>query len=471
MEIKTFIPFELDGHIENCYNSCMETLKDDDSWGIFIDHDAMFTTVSWYKQFVATINTNPEYACFAVYTNRVGNEEQILEGVDSNNHDICYHREIGKRLQKNEYNYVEDITNWENKFSGVAFALKKSAWKDCPFEQWTNQVLYGVDNMLHNSLKAKGYKIGLAKGIYVYHWYRADIHSLFQFQNNTIISNEEDKIPSYPNSYLITNECKENINQLYEQIPATVDYVICENVMNDYEHQRCVNRYFRDWTLVYWQGKTAVYYNDIPREKVLIAMPIKMDYTIDDETTKFCATSIKNGWHWLKAPSIEPTLARLMMTAWFLHKPEFKHYTHIFYLDADTTPPFAAIERLLLHNKDVVTAVTPIWLQGNLYMNVQANNRPQNLFYQEMPADIFEIDRVGGSALLVKRNVLEKLEFPYWKIKMSETIEELLKIGNPMVQGSDYNFCDKIKDAGFSIYADPTILCSHYKKINLLTLI
>lgn len=169
-KITTFIPYDRDAKLERSYNECMASLPDDDCWGCFIDHDAMFTTTDWFLQLQDIIKANPQFDCFTAVTNRAWNKEQLI--ADYDNHDIRYHRYIGRKRQHQFRKQVNDIT-LSTPISGVVILLKKSAWKHCNFRKWPERKLVGVDWMLHNDLKAKGYKLGLMKGIYVYHWYRA----------------------------------------------------------------------------------------------------------------------------------------------------------------------------------------------------------------------------------------------------------------------------------------------------------
>ena len=50
--IYTHIPYTPKEHgtkIGYAYNKFMEMLPNDDDWGCFVDHDAMFTTPTWYN--------------------------------------------------------------------------------------------------------------------------------------------------------------------------------------------------------------------------------------------------------------------------------------------------------------------------------------------------------------------------------------------------------------------------------------
>jgi len=183
--IRTFIPYapkEHDRDLAWTYNEYMRGLPSDDAWGCFIDHDAVFTTSDWCSQMETIISQNPEYSCFTAMTNRAYASWQIPEGVNSINHDIRYHREIGKSLQEANGKRVNDVTGCANlpappptsPLSGVVILYQKRAWKQVPFRLMQPGRLTGVDNLLHLDLRDKGFKVGLMTGIYVYHWHRAD---------------------------------------------------------------------------------------------------------------------------------------------------------------------------------------------------------------------------------------------------------------------------------------------------------
>jgi GT2 family glycosyltransferase len=150
------------------YNNFMNLVNDDD-WVLFLDHDAMFTTKNWFTQIEDIIEKNPEYSVFTCMTNRIGIRTQKLKGVDSENHNITYHRNIGKDLGEK---YYSDVVEYVNEYlSGVVILIKKDTWnKVGGFKPG----FLGVDNRLHKDCINNGIKVGLMTGVYVYHWYRGD---------------------------------------------------------------------------------------------------------------------------------------------------------------------------------------------------------------------------------------------------------------------------------------------------------
>jgi len=150
------------------YNKYMGLLKEDD-WACFIDHDAMFTTDDWYKLVQDIIATNQGYGLFSAVTNRIGNPDQKFDKLEPT-HDIIYHRKIGAMAMKQFGTNVMDVTD-KHCISGVVMLVSKAAWKKAG--GFMNGFL-GVDNDFHKRIAKAGYKVGVAKGLYVYHWYRQD---------------------------------------------------------------------------------------------------------------------------------------------------------------------------------------------------------------------------------------------------------------------------------------------------------
>lgn len=170
------------------YNQFMEILPDDNDWACFIDHDAMFTTPNWLNQLQFIIDKNPNIGAFGARTNRVGYSWQLLGNIDVDNHDIKYHRAIGKHLQKTYYDQISpgatfEIPNAKNskysgwminepRFSGTLILVKKSVWKKINGFKQTG--FLAVDDDFRARLHKHKIKFGIMDGVYLYHWYRAD---------------------------------------------------------------------------------------------------------------------------------------------------------------------------------------------------------------------------------------------------------------------------------------------------------
>ena len=103
--IYTNVPYSTDflnPDLGKSYNLFMDLLSHKD-YALFIDHDAMFTTKNWFYQISRIVDKCPDFGVMTVKTNRIGNPFQRYPGIDRNNHDIKYHREIGKKIQKERF--------------------------------------------------------------------------------------------------------------------------------------------------------------------------------------------------------------------------------------------------------------------------------------------------------------------------------------------------------------------------------
>lgn len=172
--IHTYIPYapkSIDKNIGAVYNQFMNMISDDD-WACFLDHDAMFTTLNWYKQLENIVESlsfsNRDARLLTACTNRIGNPEQVVEGIEAQNHDIYYHRKIGKQRQ---VEYGSSLRECKILVSGVVILISKETWKQTG---GFSDGFLGVDKDIDNKIRELGYKSYIMDGVYCYHWYRAD---------------------------------------------------------------------------------------------------------------------------------------------------------------------------------------------------------------------------------------------------------------------------------------------------------
>jgi len=162
------IPWNSEKNIGVSYNKSFSMVGPED-WICFIDGDAVNTSSFFGKRIEEVIEKNPEYSLFTCYTNRIGTRYQIPEGVDWNNNDMRFHRQLSDILWNKYNSEVLDITN-ESPLSGVMILSNKKTWEDVG--GFLEQKMLGVDNDYHFKVKNSGKKIGLMRGIYLQHWYR-----------------------------------------------------------------------------------------------------------------------------------------------------------------------------------------------------------------------------------------------------------------------------------------------------------
>lgn len=175
------IPWSTNKCIGTAYNQVLRKHNDED-WITFIDADAMHTTNDWYKELEDAIQKYPNAKGFGSRTNRVGSPDQLLVGIDLDNHDIHYHRKIGAHMSKTFKGKVSSLFDKRKAgyFSGLWFAFHVGTMKQLGgFYESGSQRL--TDNHFHATIINNGYEFYILDSIYVYHWYRAD-HEYPQFQ-------------------------------------------------------------------------------------------------------------------------------------------------------------------------------------------------------------------------------------------------------------------------------------------------
>jgi GT2 family glycosyltransferase len=166
----TAIAFDAEKNLGRAYNEVMSRLLPDD-WVVFIDHDALWTTRDWYRQLTAVIAASPDAGLITAVTNRVGpcSRRQISPGAPKG-HDMREHFAFGAKQRDRYKNSLEDVTKGPV-ISGVVMCLSRSTWQEMG---GFASGFFGVDNDAHRAICALGKRIYLMRGLYVYHWYRAD---------------------------------------------------------------------------------------------------------------------------------------------------------------------------------------------------------------------------------------------------------------------------------------------------------
>lgn len=132
--------------------------------------------------------------------------------------------------------------------------------------------------------------------------------------------------------------------------------------------------------------------------------------------------------------------------------------THLLFVDSDTVLIKGAVKQLIDHDVPVIGAV--IYKKGGSYAPVFGFWVPERQIYQTpLPFrydQLAEVDIVGAGFLLIKREVLEKLQRPYFKCLTGMAKE-------------DVYFCIKCKEAGFSVYVDTGLHLGHVADHHLVT--
>ena len=122
-----------------------------------------------------------------------------------------------------------------------------------------------------------------------------------------------------------------------------------------------------------------------------------------------------------------------------------KKATHIFFVDSDMYFPSDTLERLLKHDKEIVT--------------VEYNRRKLPLESVTTPlkerseTELYKAGGIGAGCLLIKLSVFEKIKKPWFVFGRDKK--------GKVVIGEDVWFANTARDAGIDSWIDPTISVKH----------
>ncbi len=133
--------------------------------------------------------------------------------------------------------------------------------------------------------------------------------------------------------------------------------------------------------------------------------------------------------------------------------------THILFVDYDVLPRSNTLKRLLEHDKDIISGVYPVIQKFKVSWCVSREEPFELMDIEDLPTNPFKAYVACNGMLLVKTEVFDKLEWPYWKRVHSN---------NGPSMGSDLYFFDKVAAAGYDAWVDPKVKCGHFKMVDLL---
>ena len=173
-------------------------------------------------------------------------------------------------------------------------------------------------------------------------------------------------------------------------------------------------------------SKNSDYYNELKKLKIKV---IKDDYK---ESVKERIVSSRN-----------------KLKEYFLKND----YDYLLSLEQDVVSPKDVIERLMKHGKDICSGLYFKEKDNELIpiMYVPYKNEFAKLLkFEEIPEnELIEVITSGLGCVLIKRKVLENVEFRYEKNK------------EPW---DDVWFCEDARQKGFKVYVDTSVRCKHFIK-------
>lgn len=152
------------GNIGGAINAFCNLVPDDD-WICIRDQDTLMFPGSG-DLIESIVQENRDYSLIGCMTNRLRAPYQCYEGRASDNSDIIYHKKIADELSK----CGPLVTEIKGHIAGMFMLFPKSVWNKIKFHENT---LY-FDRRFSDDVKKSRGKIGIAQGLYLFHYYRLD---------------------------------------------------------------------------------------------------------------------------------------------------------------------------------------------------------------------------------------------------------------------------------------------------------
>jgi FkbM family methyltransferase len=134
-----------------------------------------------------------------------------------------------------------------------------------------------------------------------------------------------------------------------------------------------------------------------------------------------------------------------------------KNFDYLFCVDSDIVLPNDTLVKMIAADRDIISG---LYIQRfsdrhvlELYQHT-FNGGTENIPYEHIEGrGIISIAGCGFGCVLIKSKVLQTMQYPHFVYKSALQMEGTVS--------EDIYFCIKAKEAGFSIFADTSIICEH----------
>ncbi len=156
----------LTGDIGKAINDAIAVLHED-SWVCLRDTDTMFLLPDQPSMLEDLVATNPPFDVIGASCNRLGSSYQLLGGKIDDDPNILNHISHAKVARDYYGDEIEEVPQG-TPLAGFFLLFRKSLWKEIPFEERSIQ----FDIIFSNTLHERGKRLGLMRGMYLFHIYR-----------------------------------------------------------------------------------------------------------------------------------------------------------------------------------------------------------------------------------------------------------------------------------------------------------
>ena len=149
--------------------------------------------------------------------------------------------------------------------------------------------------------------------------------------------------------------------------------------------------------------------------------------------------------------------ARNQQVLRFLDSP----YSYIFILDSDCVPQDNTLEALRALDLPFVTAPHPTQQNGETGVMVLDKKQDGAGYVQHKPWNkgLQKCDAVGCAGMLIHRDVFTAIGQPYFKFIYDKQ--------GLLINGEDFDFCERIKKAGIKVYAYCYMVQTHHVEVGV----
>jgi len=136
--------------------------------------------------------------------------------------------------------------------------------------------------------------------------------------------------------------------------------------------------------------------------------------------------------------------------------------SHLLMLDTQTVPGAYYLDVMLAHNVNMVAAIAQAVQPdgaGQMHLIPIAHRLKDDMAQPFWGKGLQECYWTTCACTLVKREVIKSLELPAFSFGYDNYGQRVIS--------EDYNFCGKVREAGFKIHVDFDLLCTHFKILDM----
>ena len=183
------------------------------------------------------------------------------------------------------------------------------------------------------------------------------------------------------------------------------------------------------------------------KKKILIAIPCKNDIEADTFKSIYdleVPEGYETDFQYFYGYAVDQV--RNLIAHWVVNA-----YDYLFAVDHDVVFEKNTLKKLLAHDKPLVSGVYRQRLEPQMIelydLNLQRMNATQ------LTGGLQEIGGCGFGCVLVKKEVFAAIDYPWFVYHQA--------LDHTHTFSEDLDFCKKVRQKGFNLYADSSILCKH----------